>query len=521
MQVKPGSNNYFKSNEEELARIKKITTGDKNWFVRKACKVMKSIRKLIYGHDKLREEFDARLKATRESITNNQYKANIEKYVDGVVKNCQEEAFNAFKAGMPQLNAIISKSTDFIDEIGNHPDLNKALNAISGKVKLEACSAFVDLPKILNEINTDTADTPFLQYVKELKDQFKDDGEAKKHLGSNLKNMTTAMSWDWKKTPLNVLPLERVLSDNQKKNVDLIKHIVVWQNKLKDQQVELLKALPSVELDDKSTILKRFGFLKDQIDAVKSVSERQMKEVSSQKKLEASLIGFLSDKVKNELAIAEKTIGESKTGSMLGSSKSGKKNNKKEIAEVESKLKSMRWWNEDDTVAYQTRKENLKGLEEDLKARKVLHKTLKSEWTTSFDPIRKEIKREHKVYDKLKGNSQAKISTLIDLLKDSEKLTKDLKMTEKVYVLKDKWDLIHFRNKQGAPLGEEFKWLTDFDANIKEFKKDLDAIPKDSRDGIAFKNFFGTKDIITYQIAIEKLDELLMEINEQKLALKK
>lgn len=526
MHVKVGSDNYFKANQQELVDIKGITAGDKNWFVKKACKMMKSIRKAIYGYDKLAAEYNARLIATKKSIRENQYKINIEKYVDGVVDNCKKEAYNSFIAGMPIFNTLMEKNADFVDGLGANPNLNNALNAICGDVRIDACTAFDELSTVLNKINTENANTPFLQFVQELKDQFKDGAETKKHLDSNLKNIKAALSWDWKKaasrSPFDASPIEKVLGDDQKDHVGLLKHVVEWQNKLQRQQDALLAVLPGTAPANESRFLKRYGYFTDQIDAVKRVSERQMKEVSSQKKLEASLISFLSDKVKIELANAEKSLGDIKTGSLLGSSKAAIKKNKTDIAEVKSKLKSMRSMSEDDTKAYQIRSENLSGLTEDLGARKDLHRILKSEWYRSFQPIKSEIKREYKACDKVKGNARAQISTLIDILKDSEKLAKDLKSTEKIYNAKDKWDIIYFRYYKTDPANKvSVQWLDSFEANINELRKDLNAIPESNSDGISFKNFFGTNEIITHKIAIEKLDELLIVLKDQKTAIKK
>lgn len=532
--IQPGSNEYFKANQDEFKHIKEISTGHKNWFVKKACNVMKSVRKAIYGKDKLKDEYEARLKKVANSIKANDYKKKIDEFVDGIVNNSQNEAYKAFKAGLPQLTALLERNVDFPDELGNQPDLNKAINAIKGDLRVDACSAFAAMPEILSKIDTTNADTDFLQFVQNLKDQFtKDDSETKIHLNSNLKEITNAMKWDWKKNT-SVAPLALVMNEEQKKNVELIEHIREWRKEMQGQQDALLGALPlpliKVKADDVVTtpknLLKRYGYFTDQIDEVKKVSKRQMSEVSSKAKLEASLLSFMSGKVIKEVEKAEKEVAETKNPIL--ELKEAISNGKKDVDELGSKLRWMRWNNEEGTDKYKITEANRQGLIEDGKYKKDIYKFLKAEWKETFGPMEAEIRRENKANSNLKGKSTEQVSTLVDLIKDSKKLNEDVTAMKKIYKARVEMDLIQFAyqklteidpNGDVITCGEIVSRCTQFEGKLKDLQEDLKAIPNAYQETANF-NVLGSDEKLSHPLAGQKLVELLADIKERRTAAK-
>lgn len=524
MKIKPGSSDYFNANKEELVQIKELSTHKKNWFVRKACKMMKGIRKTFEVD--MKTNYEARLEAVKKSIEENLYNSNIDRYVDEVVNNCQTAAFTNFKAGLPQLTALLNQSGDFASGLGQHAELNKAINAIKGNKKIEACDALAAMPGILEKVvHPDDASAEFQQFVADLKDQFtKDDFETKKHLTSDLKDITAAMKWEWSKN-LSTHALEQVMGEDQQQDIDLIKHIKEWHSVMKTQKEDLLGALPSLtkknpnDRREKNPIQfeKYYGFYLEQIEEVKKVSKRQMRDVSDKKKMEASLINFLASKVNTELTEAEKAIAPKSVA--LANSKATLDKSKKDIEEHKSKLKAMKRNKETLTDRYKIRQENLAILKEDRESQMELYKILKSEWKESFPPLETEI-------NNLKKTSTAEISELIDLIKSSKELKEDVKAMKSIYEAKVEWDLINYVYQALIAINDDgdanqsaeiIARCGQIEEKLKDLRKDVEAIPAKYHEQVNFK-ILGETEEVSHPLAGQKLGEWLDEIKAKKTA---
>ncbi len=329
MPIRIGSNEYFKSNQAARENVNKIGSEKLKGFEKFCTKVAKFIRKyLICGIDKQdwKTRVTTRVDSLSEKVLKKQigYNTAINNHVNGMIEDVQQNAFTEFMKGIPTIRAKVSELKG-MDQLSQHPELLKSLNAIDGDKKLEACTALSSLLATLAGVSpvVGSEADPFYAKVKELESELgKKGSEENKFVAANLKNLTQALSiWPdpaiqfkpaddatenqknkgtvvfneavqkevlrkWGLSSKSIEGLLTVDALNKAKTIPLAK---IWAEKMKNQRIDLIILLP--EISNKYEF-KRYGFFQDRVDEANKIAKMQKKDL---KKLDVSFANFLAD----------------------------------------------------------------------------------------------------------------------------------------------------------------------------------------------------------------------------------